>query len=116
MKFDLEIVDPDGGLKPLDCIGCGWCCLHDPCEVSHDLYGYLPRCPELAWKEDAKRYVCLLVLDEHREQEARRRLFVGEGCCARDNEWRNNIRNRDDDPRWKEKKEQMTEMMEKHRK
>ncbi|WP_353120108.1 hypothetical protein [Nitratidesulfovibrio sp.] len=43
------------------CVGCGWCCLSDQCQVSHRLHGYLPRCPELLWDAARGRYLCLLM-------------------------------------------------------
>lgn len=43
------------------CVGCGWCCLSDQCQVSHRLHGYLPRCPELVWDAARGRYLCLLM-------------------------------------------------------
>lgn len=44
------------------CVGCGWCCLSDQCQVSHRLHGYLPRCPELFWDAARGRYLCLLMV------------------------------------------------------
>ncbi len=79
------------------CVGCGWCCLSDQCEVSHRKYGYRPRCPDLFWDEDAQRYVCLLMLDPVAGETARRELFAGQGCCAPLTTWRENVRNRDND-------------------
>ncbi|MDR3045970.1 MAG: hypothetical protein LBU75_17175 [Desulfovibrio sp.] len=43
------------------CVGCGWCCLSDQCQVSHRLHGYVPRCPELIWDAPLGRYLCLLM-------------------------------------------------------
>lgn len=80
------------------CIGCGWCCLRDQCELSHRLHGFLSRCPELFWDEAQQRYLCRLALPhqptEIREQ-AQRELFLGHGCCAWHNEWRKDVRRRD---------------------
>ncbi len=77
------------------CVGCGCCCLSDPCEVSHRLYGYMPRCPDLLWDEAASRYVCLLMRDPERGAEVRAALGAGQGCCAPLNAWRADVRNRD---------------------
>lgn len=77
------------------CVGCGWCCLTDPCEVSHRKYGYKRRCPELYWDRQAGRYLCALMDDPEEGEAARRSLFQGQGCCAPLNPWRGNVRNRD---------------------
>lgn len=90
--MDDEFYSPkDPGLPPLECVGCGWCCLDNPCEVSHAVYGYTPRCPALTWT--GARYVCALVL---RPQDGvdLGPLFVGQGCCARHNAWRGDVRQR----------------------
>jgi len=79
------------GLPPLPCLGCGWCCLDNPCEVSHAAYGYTPRCPALEWT--GTRYVCGLVL-RPREGVDLAPLFVGQGCCARHNPWRAEVKKR----------------------
>jgi len=91
--FDDGFFSPKGpGLPPLDCVGCGWCCLDNPCEVSHQAFGYLPRCPALVWI--GARYVCDLVIHP-REGVDLSPLFVGQGCCARDNAWRACVRERE---------------------
>lgn len=79
------------------CVGCGWCCLSDQCEVSHRKYGYRKRCPDLFWDEQLNRYVCLLMLDPELGAEARKQLFEGQGCCAPLMHWRDDVRNRDND-------------------
>lgn len=45
------------------CVGCGWCCLTDPCMESHRKYGYMRRCPDLFWDEEKQRYMCGMMLD-----------------------------------------------------
>lgn len=82
-------------LEPLPCVGCGWCCLRDPCNVSHQLYGYQKKCPALFWDEADNRYKCKLAMDPELGAEYRKALFVGEGCCARHNNWRNDVKKRD---------------------
>lgn len=79
------------------CVGCGWCCLSDPCEVSHRKYGHTRRCPELKWDETRKRYLCLLMDSEQEGAAARYQLHEGQGCCAPLNPWRQDVRNRDED-------------------
>ena len=78
---------------PAACVGCGFCCLTDQCEVSHRLHGYLPRCPELAWDEGGSRYVCRLIAKPRCGVDLAP-LFVGQGCCWRDNPWRGDVRRR----------------------
>jgi len=75
-------------------VGCGWCCLADQCVESHILHGYIERCPELYWDDQPHRYLCRLAA--HPDQAARFRflLAMGEGCCARFNTWRCEVRNR----------------------
>lgn len=82
----------DPGLPPLPCVGCGWCCLDNPCEVSQQVYGYVPRCPALVWT--GARYVCDLVAHPVAGVDLTP-LFVGQGCCARHNAWRRDVRKRD---------------------
>lgn len=82
---------PDPGLPELECLGCGWCCLDNPCEVSHAVYGYTPRCPALEWT--GARYVCALVLRPQPGVDLGP-LFVGQGCCARHNAWRGEVKKR----------------------
>jgi hypothetical protein len=81
----------DAGLPPLACVGCGWCCLDNPCEVSQLAYGYTPRCPALKWT--GARYVCGLVVSPVPGVDLSP-LFVGEGCCARHNAWRADVKDR----------------------
>jgi len=77
------------------CVGCGWCCMHDQCWVSHDKYGYLPRCPDLYWDGGLGRYMCGAMDDPENGRIARRKLFEGQGCCAPLNDWRGDVKNRD---------------------
>ena len=79
------------------CVGCGWCCISDQCEVSHRKYGYMKRCPDLLWDEKLNRYICLLMGDSEEGEEAKRQLFEGLGCCAPLIKWRHYNRNRDMD-------------------
>lgn len=93
MKTGME---DNSGYKP--CVGCGWCCLSDPCTSSHQKYGYVKRCPDLHWDEEQHRYVCLMMLQEDDEGAATRESqHEGEGCCAPLCSWRQDVRNRDDD-------------------
>lgn len=77
------------------CVGCGWCCLSDPCWVSHWRHGYTRRCPELYWDEELGRYMCAAMDDPEEGDYARRKLYEGQGCCAPDNPFRDDVRNRD---------------------
>jgi hypothetical protein len=79
----------------LPCVGCGWCCLHAPCETSHRKYGYRTRCPDLLWDETQRRYLCLLMLAPKTRETTRREQSEGRGCCAPTNPWREDVRNRD---------------------
>ncbi|NDV23783.1 hypothetical protein FMS18_13800 [Desulfovibrio sp. JC022] len=79
------------------CVGCGWCCISDQCEVSHRKYGYVRRCPDLLWSQDQGRYICLLMGHPEEGDDAKRQLFEGEGCCAPLMTWRDDVRNRDHD-------------------
>ncbi len=82
-------------VKP--CVGCGWCCISDPCEVSHRKYGYTRRCPDLNWDDVQGRYLCRLMGDVTEGDDAKRQLFEGQGCCAPLMTWRDDVRNRDND-------------------
>lgn len=81
----------DSGLPPLPCVGCGWCCQDNPCEVSQQAFGYVRRCPALKWT--GARYICDLVVRPVAGVDLSP-LFVGQGCCARDNAWRESVRER----------------------
>jgi len=90
--FDDDFFSPrEPGLPPLPCVGCGWCCLDNPCEVSQAAYGYQRRCPALVWT--GARYVCDLVINPRPGVDLTP-LFVGQGCCARHNAWRGDVRRR----------------------
>jgi len=80
----------------LPCVGCGWCCLHDQCTDSLRRHGYLPRCPELFWSEEAGRYLCRTMLEGESGAGIRRNQHTGKGCCAPLNSWRQDVRNRDE--------------------
>jgi hypothetical protein len=77
------------------CLGCGWCCLTDQCRESLRLHGYLPRCPEIHWDLALRRYRCRLAGHPLHGDRYRRDLDMGQGCCARDNSWRRDVKNRD---------------------
>ncbi len=62
---------------------------------SHRLHGYVPRCPELLWDDDHRRYLCRLVDDPVRGEAYRATLLIGKGCSAPLNPWRVEVRNRD---------------------
>ena len=79
------------------CLGCGWCCLQDPCSESHQRYGYVKRCPDLKWDDEAKRYVCGLMLDPEEGEAVKRSQHAGQGCYAPLNSWRGDVRDRDED-------------------
>lgn len=81
----------------LPCIGCGWCCLDNPCDYSHRLYGYAKRCPALVFDQDEGRYLCTLMNDPVHAEEVRRANFEGQGCCNPLGQWRKDVRDRDDD-------------------
>jgi hypothetical protein len=88
-----RFLQPQGpGLPPLPCVGCGWCCLDNPCAGSQQVYRYVPRCPALGWT--GARYVCDLVAHPVAGVDLTP-LFVGQGCCARHNAWRRDVRKRD---------------------
>lgn len=81
-------------MTSLPCVGCGWCCLDTPCDVSHRRYGYRERCPDLAWDEGAGRYLCRLAADPGLGAALREELGIGCGCCAPLNAWRDDVRER----------------------
>ena len=77
----------------LTCVGCGWCCLDNPCQESHILHGYLKRCPDIVWNVAQGLYRCRLAQQAKYE----RLLSIGLGCCAPLNPWRQNVVNHDED-------------------
>ncbi len=99
---EFDMFDDAPSIKPLTdhnepCVGCGWCCETDPCSESHRRYGYQKRCPDLAWDDTLKRYICKLMLDPEYGEEVRKSQHEGQGCYAPLNAWRDDVRNRDDD-------------------
>ncbi|HEU6438113.1 MAG TPA: hypothetical protein VE028_11740 [Nitratidesulfovibrio sp.] len=95
------------------CVGCGWCCLSDQCQVSHRLHGYVPRCPELVWDAALGRYLCLLMAPARaaflpatpvmpvmpgaqsgKSGPDLTELRQGLGCCAPLCSWRHDVRDR----------------------
>ncbi|TVM17563.1 hypothetical protein DPQ33_07895 [Oceanidesulfovibrio indonesiensis] len=87
----------DCTLSTESCIGCGWCCLSDPCWDSHRRYGQRRRCPDLYWDDKRHRYMCGLMDDPEVGPAVRHAQDEGGGCCAPLNPWRQDVRNRDED-------------------
>lgn len=83
-------------MSAVPCVGCGWCCISDQCRESHILHGYRKRCPELYWEASEARYKCRLAEDPEHGERYRFLLGVGQGCCARFNAWRGDVKNRDE--------------------
>ena len=84
-------------LKVRDCVGCGFCCIKAPCELSRRIYdGASTSCPALIWNKKEQRYYCDLVLSGPRKEEYSRELYIAEGCCCGLNSWRNDIQPRRD--------------------
>ena len=78
------------------CVGCGYCCIKTPCDVSRRLYGGgITECPQLTWEEDDNRYSCgLMRIYGDVGRGYRKELYAGEGCCASLNSWRNDVQRR----------------------
>ncbi len=77
------------------CVGCGWCCLTDPCSLALQLHGHQDRCVELLWDESLRCYRCRLMRDPAWRDRARTSQHAGQGCCAPLNPWRTDVRNRE---------------------
>ncbi len=97
--FEFDIFGGAPAIEPLTedskpCVGCGWCCLRDPCSESHRRYGYTKVCPELLWDEASRRYLCKLMLDPEYGEAVRQSQHAGQGCYAPLNAWRKDVRNR----------------------
>jgi hypothetical protein len=90
-------LDPFAPGKPdygAGCNGCGVCCAAGPCPVAFVfLLQFRGRCRALLWQEDAKRYVCGMVVfpdryvwvipERMRERVGRfvaTRIAAGDGC------------------------------------
>ena len=81
------------------CVGCGYCCIRNTCT-----YGVAkhPRdrdktCPELSWT--GVRYTCKLMAADNRLADFyRRELQAGGGCRSYLNPWRQDVRERKEDP------------------
>lgn len=97
-RSDQPIASPESGIiinAPLPCVGCGWCCLDHPCDQSIHRHGYTDRCPELFWSADAARYLCAMAMDAAAGAYIREVQRMGEGCCAPQNRWRTDVKQRD---------------------
>ena len=81
-----------------DCVGCGFCCTKAKCAAAQRLYPAADRCPALKWDDGQSRYVCdLMMIPVGVGAEYRKELYANTGCSsAMFNEWRQNVRNRDD--------------------
>ena len=58
-------------------------------------YGYLPRCPDLFWSDEQRRYLCRAMLEGEAQAAVRFNQHADKGCCAPLNSWRQDVRNRD---------------------
>lgn len=77
------------------CIGCGYCCITDPCGASKRLYGNIKECPQLLWNENKNRYACGLMLIQGPIGDGyKKELSEGAGCCSSLNTWRKDVRQR----------------------
>lgn len=78
------------------CVGCGYCCIKTPCDVSRRLYGGgIRECPQLQWIDEDSRYSCgLMTLGGEIGRSYRKKLYAGEGCCASLNSWRRDVQRR----------------------
>ena len=82
-------------MKTYPCIGCGYCCMSTPCDVSRRLYKSADICPQLQWHEDKGRYFCgLMLLPGNIGLEYRKELHAGAGCCSNLNSWREDVKER----------------------
>lgn len=78
------------------CVGCGFCCIKTPCQVSMRLYPSVKYCPQLIWDDEKGRYFCGLMIIEGLIGEGyRKELYAGEGCCSSLNSWRNDVKKRE---------------------
>jgi hypothetical protein len=82
-------------MKVKECVGCGYCCIKTPCEVSRRLYPTNQGpCPQLEWKDN--RYFCsLMLISGPLGENYRKELHAGAGCCCGLNDWRKNVTKRE---------------------
>ncbi len=64
--FQMIELHPNFPAKPdygAPCNGCGMCCAASPCPVAFAfLFQFKGKCRALLWQEEAKRYVCGMVV------------------------------------------------------
>lgn len=78
-------------VKP--CVGCGYCCMKTPCDVSRRLYPNATVCPQLIWTD--VRYECgLMKISGPLGEDYRKELHAGAGCCCGLNSWRQDVKKR----------------------
>lgn len=78
------------GIMVSPCVGCGFCCIKTPCDVSRRVYGAGIRdCPGLEW--NGERYVCNLCTKDILGERYREELYIGKGCCCNLNSWRKEV-------------------------
>jgi hypothetical protein len=85
-----------------ECIGCGYCCIQNPCSFCKSMYPHIVAegevCPLLEW--NGERYICNLVTMPGKEGNYyRMMLWVGKGCRAYLNSWRRDVRRRNKNDR-----------------
>lgn len=77
-------------VKP--CVGCGYCCIKTPCDVSRRVHGNgVTQCPELQW--NGERYICKIIVGPLSKR-YKEELYIGEGCCSNLNSWRQEVKPR----------------------
>jgi len=78
-----------------ECVGCGYCCMKTPCDVSRRLYPGATVCPQLIWSDKKERYICgLMSIKTSLGEEYKKELHAGTGCCCSLNSWRNDVKKR----------------------
>lgn len=79
------------------CVGCGWCCIVNPCAAALRLNPHIKKCPYLLWKKEEKKYRCdLMLFPGPLGEEYRKELHAGAGCSSTlFNDWRDDVKERD---------------------
>lgn len=96
----IKYVIKEGIGRVYSCVGCGWCCIVNPCAAALRLNPHIKKCPHLLWKKEEKKYRCdLMEIDgpfgPHATQ-YKKDLNAGTGCSSTlFNDWREDVKERD---------------------
>ncbi len=70
------------------CVGCGFCCIMEPCRIAQEIFGEIDECPVLEF--NGSRHICKLV----EESPSLVCHMIDTGCGVSWNRWRKDVKKR----------------------